>query len=126
MLKLFILTTTEPNRLFTKTVNSVVPDEFEVVGSVGEINGKVKEGWFLVLYDTEYLSFGLKKGIDSILKMDLDYDMLVFMKQNPNGKLYQSPRMFKHYVKLKENSFLPEDQNLKTERILDGWIYEHA
>jgi len=126
MLTLYVLITTEENRLVAKTVNSVMPDAFETVGSVKEINGKPKKGWYLILFDTEYLSFDLKKGIDLILKMDIDYDVLWLIKKNPDGKLYQSPRMFKDHIRLKMNSFMPADENLKMERILDGWIYEHA
>ena len=125
----FVMMTTEPNRSLTKTIKSMngVSIEFSSVRTVDEINdNKFKTDWYLILYDTEYLSYELLKAVESLLGMDIEYDALIFMRKAPDGKLYQSPRMFKRHVRLAKDSFLPEDRSMKMQRILDGWIYEHA
>lgn len=129
MLTLFVLATSEGNRSVTKTVNSVDPHQFLVVGSVDDININYdfKTSWFLVLYDNEYLSFDLRKAVKTIMLMgDVPYDALILLEKGSDGKLYQSPRLFKKHVRLAKDSLLPEDRSTKMERILDGWVNKHA
>lgn len=129
MLTLYILETTEYNRSVTKTVRSVEPAlrQFNVVKSIDDINAQTyKRPWYLVLYDNEYLSLDLRKAVENILKMDIQYDALIFLQKDTDGKLYQSPRLFKKHVKLAKDCLLPEDRSIKMERILDGWVNKHA
>ena len=129
MLTVFILTTTEPNRSVTKTLNSMdnIPIEFRSVESIKEINDdRFKTDWYMVLFDNEYLSYDLRKALEKILQMDIQFDVLVFVKKTNDDKMYQSPRLFKKHVNLAKDSLLPADRSIKIERILDGWIYEHV
>lgn len=127
-LTLFILVTTEENRSIKKTLNSLedIDHEYIIVGSIDKINNSErKTDWYLVLYDNEFLSLDLSSALKSILTMNVPFDALIFLEKY-NGKFYQSPRLFKNHVKLRENSLLPENCSTKMERILDGWIYKHG
>lgn len=131
MLTLYILKTNEPNRSVIKTKKSVEGGplrQWRVVESVEDINKhKYRQPWFVVLYDNEYLSYDLRKAVKAILRMEhIEYDALKLVKKSSDGKLYQCPRLFRKHVKLAENSLLPADRSIKMERILDGWIFEHA
>ena len=128
-LTLFILKTTEENKSLTSTTASVddLFDQFAVVENINEINGAFKKNdWFLVLYDNECLSVDLKEAVKNILTMDIAFDALIFFQKDTDDKLYQSPRLFRKHVRLKENSLLPEDDSMKMVRILDGWVNQHG
>lgn len=129
MLTVFILTTTEPNRSVAKTINSMdgIPMEFHSVENINEINKNLfKNDWYLILFDNEYLSYDLRKAVEKILKMDIQFDALMFVKKTNDERMFQSPRMFKKHVNLAKDSLLPMDRTVRMERILDGWVYEHA
>ena len=129
MLALYILKTNELNRSVTKTVKSVdyLSHQFSVIGDINEINEtNHKTDWYLVLYDNEYLSYDLGKAVESILKMEISFDALIFLQKDTDGKFYQSPRLFKQHVRLAKGCLLPEDRSIKMERILDGWVNKHA
>jgi hypothetical protein len=95
------------------------------VSSIHEINEFTKESdWFAVFFDNEYVSPDLRAAMLTIIEKDVDIDCFVFMEMYPNEKVFQSPRMFKKHIKLREGGFMPTDKSSKFERILDGWIYK--
>ena len=129
MLTLFILKTSEENKSVKETFQSLEGIDHEgcLVKNIEEINNSEKNtDWYLVLYDNEYLSVDLKEAVKNILTMDIPFDALIFLQKDLVGKFYQSPRLFKKHVRLKENSLLPEDDSMKMVRILDGWVNQHG
>jgi len=130
MLTLYILKTNESNRSVIKTRKSVESSplrQWRVVDGIEDINRhQTRQPWYVVLYDNEYLSYDLRKAMKTILRMEyVEFDALMFVKKASDGKLYQSPRLFKSHVLLEKNGLLPVDRSIKMERILDGWVYEH-
>ena len=131
MLTLFILKTSEENKSVKETFQSLEGIDHEgcLVKNIEEINNSEKNtDWYLVLHDNEYLSVDLKEAVKNILTMNLTipFDALIFLQKDLVGKFYQSPRLFKKHVRLKENSLLPEDDSMKMVRILDGWVNQHG
>ena len=129
MLTLFIKTTNEPNKSLEKTLKSMsgLYDEVYFIDNINKINDYKKEHtWYLVLYDNEFVNADLKEAIDSILKMKVTLDAIIFLEIYPDDSMFQSPRMFKRYVSLKHDSLMPLDNFSNLERILDGWIKKHA
>jgi len=89
------------------------------------INEDVKEtDWYAVFFDNEIVSLDLKDAMLKIMEIETDIDCFIFMEKYPDGRIFQAPRMFKKHVELGAHGFMPTDQSLKFERILDGWIYK--
>jgi len=100
-------------------------DKAVTVERTHEINEAEKDcDWFVVFFDNEIVSPDLKDAMLKIMEIETDIDCFIFMEKYPDGRIFQAPRMFKKHVELGAHGFMPTDQSLKFERILDGWIYK--
>jgi len=125
MLILFIMQTHHKDKNLQKLCESLNPlvASIVAVGKTWDINNMIKDSdWYLVMFDNEFVSPDLRDAIKIIVETDPDYDYFIFMEKTWEGKVFQSPRMFRRDVRLQRDSFLPEDKTLRCERILDGWI----
>jgi hypothetical protein len=99
--------------------------DLEVVDRIQEINEDIKESdWYAVFFDNEFVSADLRDAMNIVMKVDPDIDYFIFMEKD-GDKIYQSPRMFKSHVMLNEDSLMPMQdghEDLKFERLLDGWV----
>ena len=124
MLTLYIMRTHHEKKCIADLYLSLsgVWSEGLMVDSVDEINADRKDtDWYTVFFDHEKVSPDLKDAMATILATDPPFDVFVFMEKNKD-KITQSPRMFRKYVELQPDSFLPVDNGYKYERILDGWV----
>lgn len=129
---LFILKTSKKNANQIICIGSFDPyySCAIVVGSIELINQIVRRekhayDWYFVIYDDEYIDAPLNESLP-ILIQQRSIDFFVFMKMNGEGKISQSPRMFRTDIELSENSLIPKTEfslNRQT-RILDGFIKE--
>lgn len=129
MLTLYIMETHHKDKCVADLYLSVSGLWIErlVVGTVDEINEDKKDtDWFLILFDNEKVSPDLRDAISTILEVDPKIDAFIFMEKTLDGKLTQSPRMFRRHVELQKDSFLPVDNGYKYERILDGWVKKNV
>ena len=129
MLTLYIMKTHHENKCVADlylSVSGLWIDRL-VVGTVAEINEDQKDtDWYLILFDHEKVSPDLRDAINTMLKINTHVDVLVFMKKHKDEQITQSPRMFKSHVKLQKDSFMPEDNGYKYERLLDGWVQSNV
>ena len=89
----------------------------------------VQRGWYMVLYDNEFVDDNLAKAIP--VYMQSDFEILECFKRTEFGTGYQklaiSPRIFNKKIKLSGNSLIPAHyEKLKATKILDGWIEENV
>ena len=129
MLTLYIVNTHNKNKMLADLyVNmSGLWTVRVMVNNVDEINNDEKEtDWYVTFFDNEFPNIDLRDAMRVVLVSDPLYDVFIFMEKHSDGKIFQSPRMFRKHVKLQPNSFLPEpDQDLRYERILDGWVKQN-
>lgn len=134
MLTLFILKSGNPNADPKKSLASFqgLVDQFYYINSLSEVNSTKKNNdWFGVIYDDEVIGDGLTQvAMDDRksycpLKIHLSQtkaDVLVLYKRK-GGQITRSPRFFRKFVKLSENTLLPAgDHHLQFDTVLDGWI----
>lgn len=85
--------------------------------------------WYGYIFSDEILDKEAGQALPLFLEQG-GFDSLVIMKKEMvDGKprFTQAPRIFYRSVKLKENTFLPENPDeCKFERMLDGWITPNA
>ena len=128
MLTLYIMKTHHENKCVADlylSISGLWIDRL-VVGTVDEINEDKKDtDWYLILFDNEKVSPDLRNAISTILNVDPKIDVFIFMEKHLDDKFTQSPRMFRKNVRLQPDSFLPEDNGYKYERILDGWVHKN-
>jgi len=90
-----------------------------------------EDDWFIVVYDNEHITIGLAYAFMNFMRGNAD--VLVVMK-NVDEYITQSPRAFKNFVRLGQESLLPDKDAMSPVtkkplvyvRILDGWIREHV
>jgi hypothetical protein len=129
MLTLYIVKTHNKNKTLADLYVSMIGlwDVRVVVDNVAEINEDEKDtDWYTVFFDNEFPNPDLRDAMKVVMVSDPPYDVLIFMEKHLDDKVFQSPRMFRKHVKLQPNSFLPEpDQELRYERLLDGWVKQN-
>lgn len=88
----------------------------------------VEQPWFMVLYDNEYIDIYLKEALPEVLK-DLknagDRQVFSLMKKSNDGKVSQSPRIYRNGTILQRDSLMPANISEKRFcRVLNGLILE--
>ena len=139
MLTLYIIRSNEANANSDKTEESfsgmkygeeLVPIYTVLIDGVSQIKEHKlsrKGQWYIVLYDNEKITIGLKESIPMYMCMlGGQIGAIILVKKTRDGRLFQAPRLFRSHVDLDDASLLPpESMGIKFERALDGWIVEH-
>ena len=101
---------------------------FHVVQRVDQINKIVKEGeWYMTLFDNEFIDPSLLRVLHVYMAQE-QFNVYVIMKRTQDEEadrvVTESPRLFRSELALQDGSFLPESEDLHSERNLDGWILD--
>jgi len=127
-MNIFILPSGSAQADSKKTAESFegIPFMYKQVDSLQDIIYEDTEGdWYMIMYDDEYIDENLAKSIPVYLLSQFDVMECYRKTGEKTGTI--SPRLFRGHIKPQWDSLLPADiQNLKTTRILDGWIQPHV
>jgi len=128
-MNIFILPSGSEHADAEKTLNSFF--EFELIvyerkaSSLQDIVDSEIDDWYMIIYDDEQIDERLAKAIPVYLLSQ--FEVLECYKQTTDKTGTLSPRLFRGHIKPQWDTLLPENlQNLKTTKILDGWIKPHV
>lgn len=91
-----------------------------------EVNNLTKFAeWYMILYDNEIMAPSLVGSLKNLLQCQ-QYDVYTILKREViTGKIYEAPRIYRRWVKLKDGGLLPDDiVPYRYERVLDGFIID--
>lgn len=89
------------------------------------IESDLTGNWYMIMYDDEHIDENMAKAIPVYLLSQ--FDVLECYKKTTDKTGTLSPRLFRGNVRPQWDTLLPADiQNLKSTRILDGWIKPHV
>ncbi len=89
------------------------------------IDEEIDAGWYMIMYDDEYIDDNMAKAIPIYLLSQ--FEVLECYKRTDDKVGTISPRLFRENIKPQRDSLLPANiKELKTSRILDGWIKPHV
>jgi hypothetical protein len=86
-----------------------------------DFNTKVFTKWKLFLYEGEFLDEDLRKALPEYIQLGDEFDVFSIYKMSNTG-FSICPRLFKGEIKIKSNSLSPDEEGIKYNTILDGFI----
>lgn len=132
-MEIFILPSGSYDTDRDKTVNSFtkIPENIDVIirsaGCLADIvAAEVHSDHYMIIYDNESIDDRAAQAIPAYLQSD--YEMIdILKKESEDGKEFSfSPRLFKKHIVIQKDTLVPENfKDLKSTKMLDGWILPH-
>lgn len=123
MITLFVVQSAADAKDTWQTIDSFddMASEVHEVASLSEINSTDRvNDWYAVIYDDEHVNEELLEGL-KVFADHTDADVLILFRLK-DDKLFRSPRLFRRHITLREDCLMPEQEGIKFETVLNGWI----